>query len=88
MEQMVSVKEAKAEFSEMVNRAAYGQERIVITSRGRAKAALISIDDLRRLEQMELKAESEMLARAIEETSDFQPLETVMAELLDAADAQ
>jgi len=74
MEQMVNVKEAKAELSEMVNRATYGQERIVITGRGGAKAALISIDDLRRLEQIEVKAESELLARAIEETSDCQPL--------------
>jgi len=74
MEQMVRVKEAKAEVSEMANRATYGQERIVITSRGGAKAALISIDYLRQLEQMRVKAESELLARAIEETSDCQPL--------------
>ena len=34
---LVSVKSAKAGLSDIVNRAAYGQERIIITSRGRAK---------------------------------------------------
>ena len=45
MQELVSVKEDKAGFSEIVNRAAYGRERIVITSRGKAKAVLISIEE-------------------------------------------
>ncbi|MGQ9554246.1 MAG: type II toxin-antitoxin system Phd/YefM family antitoxin [Anaerolineae bacterium] len=84
----VSVKEAKAALSEYLNRAAYGQERIIISSRGKAKAALISIEDLRRLEEAELRAESQMLARAIEETTEFQPLEELMKSLLEPDEQQ
>jgi prevent-host-death family protein len=40
MKNEVSIAEAKAKFSELVNRAAYGGERIVITKRGRPIAVL------------------------------------------------
>ena len=48
-----SVTEAKRSFSELLNRAAFGRERIVITSHDNPKAAVISIEDLRRLERLE-----------------------------------
>jgi prevent-host-death family protein len=40
MKNEVSIAEAKAKFSELVNRAAYGGERIIITKRGRPIAVL------------------------------------------------
>ncbi len=49
----VSVSEVKAAFSEYVNRAAYGKEIVLILSRGRPKAAIISVDALHRLEELE-----------------------------------
>jgi prevent-host-death family protein len=48
-----SISELKSALSEFLNRAAYGRERIIISSRGRPKAAVISIEDLRRLEELE-----------------------------------
>jgi len=45
-----SVGEAKAKLSSLINSVAYGGERIVILSRGRPKAALVSVEDLHRLE--------------------------------------
>jgi prevent-host-death family protein len=42
----VSVSELKNALSEILNRAAFGRERIVVASRGRPKAAVISIEDL------------------------------------------
>jgi prevent-host-death family protein len=45
----VSIGEVKRDLSELVNRVAYGGERIVLTSRGKPKAALISMEDLERL---------------------------------------
>lgn len=42
----VSVSQVKAALSEYLNRAAYGRERIVISSRGKPKAAIIGMDDL------------------------------------------
>lgn len=49
----VSVSKLSRSLSEYLNRAAYGAERIVVTSRGNPKAAIISIDDLRRLQDIE-----------------------------------
>jgi len=41
----VSIGQVKRDISDLVNRAAYGGERIVFTSRGRPKAAIVSIGD-------------------------------------------
>jgi prevent-host-death family protein len=49
MDYSVPVTQARAEFAELINRAAYGQERIVVTRHGRPIAALISAADLERL---------------------------------------
>jgi prevent-host-death family protein len=49
MDYSVPVTQARAEFADLINRAAYGHERIVITRHGRVIAALISAEDLERL---------------------------------------
>ena len=49
----VSVSKVKADFSKYLNRAAYGQERVIITSRGKPKAVLLSFEELERLETLE-----------------------------------
>lgn len=51
--QSVTLTEFKQNLGEWINRAAYQNLRIELVSRGKAKAALISIDDLRRLEALE-----------------------------------
>jgi prevent-host-death family protein len=50
-ETQVSIGRVKRDLSELVNRVAYGGERIVLTSRGKPKAALVSIKDYERLER-------------------------------------
>jgi len=47
----VSIGQVKRDISKLVNRVAFGGERIILTSRGRPKAALISMEDLQVLEQ-------------------------------------
>jgi prevent-host-death family protein len=49
MDYSVPVTQARAEFAELINRAAYAQERTVITRHGRPIAALVSAADLERL---------------------------------------
>ena len=49
----VSLAEAKKFFSSLVNRVVYGKERVIILSRGKPKAAIISIEDLKTLESLE-----------------------------------
>lgn len=53
MDATVSIGEVKRDISELVNRVAYGGERIVLTSRGKPKAALVNIDDYNRLQAQE-----------------------------------
>lgn len=54
MNAQVSIGQVKRDISELVNRVSYAGERIILTSRGKPKAALVSIEDYERL----LKSES------------------------------
>jgi prevent-host-death family protein len=47
----LSVAEAKNRFSELMGRAAYGKERFIIERRGKPVGAIVSTEDLARLEQ-------------------------------------
>ncbi|MFO7635485.1 MAG: type II toxin-antitoxin system Phd/YefM family antitoxin [Caldilinea sp.] len=53
MDATVSIGEVKRDISELVNRVAYGGERIVLTSRGKPKAVLVSVGDYERLQAKE-----------------------------------
>lgn len=48
-----SVAQAKNAFFSLINKVAYGKTRVVLESRGKPKAALISAEDLEKLEQLE-----------------------------------
>ena len=48
----VNIGRVKRDISELVNRVAYGGERIIFTSRGKPKAALVSLEDYDRLIQL------------------------------------
>ncbi len=50
MAKSINVAEAKSRFSELLNRAAYGHERLLIRKRGRPAAAIVSVEDLAWLE--------------------------------------
>jgi prevent-host-death family protein len=45
----VPIGRVKRDISDLINRVAYGGERIVLTSRDKPKAALVSIEDYERL---------------------------------------
>lgn len=53
MDATVSIGKVKRDISELVNRVAYGGERIVLTSRGKPKAVLVNVEDYRRLQAQE-----------------------------------
>jgi prevent-host-death family protein len=46
----VSIGQVKRDISELVNRVAYARERIVLTSRGKPKAVLVSMEDYAQLQ--------------------------------------
>ena len=45
--------EAREEFADLVNRAAYGHERVLVSRRGRTVAAIVPIEDVELLERLE-----------------------------------
>ncbi len=45
----ISIGQIKRDISELINRVAYGGERIVLTSRGKPKAAIVSMEDYEQL---------------------------------------
>jgi prevent-host-death family protein len=84
-ENYISIGQVKRDISDLVNRVAYRGERIVLTSRGKPKAALVSIEDYQRLEHLQITqtlahwqawmAESEELATDIQEHRQGEPID-------------
>ncbi|MFF6878599.1 MULTISPECIES: type II toxin-antitoxin system prevent-host-death family antitoxin [unclassified Streptomyces] len=54
----IPVTQARAELADLINRVVYGGERVVVTRHGKPLVALVSADDLRRLEENQELAES------------------------------
>lgn len=75
VEVQIAIGQVRRDISELVNRVAYGGERVILTSRGKPKAALVSLDDLEQLRNtargqrqtawQEWKKESERLNQII-----------------------
>jgi prevent-host-death family protein len=76
----INISKMKDTLSEVLNRAAYGRERIVVASRGKPKAAVISIEDLKLLEELE-DALAAREAREEYERGETVSLEQLIAEL-------
>ena len=57
----VSTVEARGNLSEVLNRAAYGKERVVLARRGRPLAAVVSMEDVAVLEALEDQEDAEDL---------------------------
>ncbi len=76
MASVLGVGEAKKRLSELMSRVVYRGERFVIQRRGKAMAALVSAEDLARLEQ-EPVAPKGLLA-AVGAWADFEEIDQVV----------
>ncbi|MHB9026501.1 MAG: type II toxin-antitoxin system prevent-host-death family antitoxin [Armatimonadota bacterium] len=56
-ELVVPIARARTLFPELVNRARYGKDRIIITRRGRRVAAIVPYEDVQALEHLETQAD-------------------------------
>jgi prevent-host-death family protein len=61
----VTAATARDNLSELINRAAYGKERVVLTRRGKALAALVPVEDIRLLEALEDREDAAEAARRL-----------------------
>ena len=70
-----SVTEARDEFADLVNRVAYGHERIVVARRGRALAAVVPAEDVALLEMLENEFDLSAVRAALADPANAQPLD-------------
>jgi prevent-host-death family protein len=61
----LSAGKVRQDFAETVNRVAYGGERVVLHRRGRNLAALIPLEDLALLEELEDRQDAEEARKAL-----------------------
>jgi prevent-host-death family protein len=62
-----STVEARDHFSDVINRAAYGKERVVLTRRGKDLVAVVPIEDVRVLEALEDKIDIQAAREALDD---------------------
>jgi prevent-host-death family protein len=79
----VTVSEARQDFADLVNRAAYGHERVRVVRRGREIAAIVPIEDVEYLERLEDEYDLEEARRVLADPENAVPipLEQVEREL-------
>jgi prevent-host-death family protein len=63
----MSTAEARQNLAELVNRVAYGKERVVLTRHGKEVAALVPIEDLGLMEKLRRLLRRRELKQALEE---------------------
>ena len=77
----ISTAEARKNFADIVNKVAYGKESIILTRRGHEIAALVSIDELGLLRQIEDYIDIEDANKALAEPGDNVSAKEVWKEL-------
>jgi hypothetical protein len=70
-------------FADAINRAAFGNERVLLRRRGRAVAAVVPINDLRLLEALEIRIDliEARAALAQANKNGAKPLDAILKEL-------
>jgi len=63
----VDATKARSRFAELTNAVAYGKERVVIERRGKGIVALVSMEDLARLEAIEDAVDLKAARKALRE---------------------
>ena len=73
------ISDARTKLPELANRTAYGGERFVIERRGKDLCAIVSIEDLQLLEDLEKKEDLAIIRKRVHEPG--RPWKKVKAEL-------
>ena len=85
MAKSFSTADIKARLSEMISKVVYGHERLIVLRRGKPVAALVSLHDLRRLEELDgaafKKPDVHPIMRAFGGWADRDDLDTLEREI-------
>lgn len=76
----IGIAEIRDRMADTLNRVAYAGERVVLERRGKGVAALVSMDDLAMLEELENDSDLKAAIKARKEKGEV-PLATVKARL-------
>ncbi len=63
----VTIERARVELSDVVSRVQYAGERVVVTRRGKPAAAIVPVEDLQLLQQLEDEMDAQAVREALEE---------------------
>lgn len=66
----ISTAEARNEFADVINRASFGKERFVLTRRGKKLVAIVPVEDLELLEELEDRMDIEAARAALAESDE------------------
>jgi len=66
----ISTAEARNEFADVINRASFGKERFVLTRRGKELVAIVPVEDLALLEELEDQMDIEAAKAALAESDE------------------
>ena len=77
----ISTASARKNFAEIVNQVAYGKEPVILTRRGKEVVALVSIEELELLKQIENHFDIEDAKKALAEAGENLPAEEVWKQL-------
>jgi prevent-host-death family protein len=91
MAKSFSTADIKARLSEMISKVVYGRERVVVLRRGKPVAALVSLEDLQRLESLDSSNQEALAAhpitRAFGGWADRDDLDALVTEINSAREA-
>lgn len=77
---LIAVAKIRDNLADALNRVAYAGERVVLTRRGKGVAALVSMEDLQLLQELEDRADVRAARKALKEKGGV-PLDEVKARL-------
>lgn len=66
----ISTAEARNDFAEVINRTSFGKERFVLTRRGKDLVAIVPIEDLQLLEELEDQLDVAAAKAALAESAE------------------
>jgi prevent-host-death family protein len=81
MAKTFSASKARVDFAEIINQVAYGGERVVLDRHGKPIAAIIPIEDLTFLEEIEDRMDVEAANHALAQSNERVPYERTRREL-------
>ena len=77
----ISAADARKKFANIINRVAYGKESFILTRRGEALAAIVSMEDLKLLQEIEEQLDIEDAWKARKEPGESISWEKLREEL-------